>query len=134
MAKFIDIKALLDFFEQRQCEGAMQMIHFLASPKARGLLEFGSGTIDLEGHLNDLDLDNTDKLGMLQMRTYQFYLGSADGSVMPLESMYELTTFFDQISEEKRKKLDQVFLVMAFMATYEPPEKSALTRQPITTT
>lgn len=133
MQKEVDVQALITFFKERNCEGAIRLIYFLASPKAEGLLEIGSGTMDLDDLLSDPALTDNEKLEVLILKTYSFYIGSADGSITPLQSMEKLTVFFDKIPEVRRKRLNQALGELAAMACYEPEETSDEERMPSAT-
>jgi hypothetical protein len=118
MSKQVDVVRLLAFFTDRQCNGIVTFINFLASPAAEGLLEVGSGTFDLDGALEDATLTEDERLAALMFKTHSVYIGSRDGSVTPLEWMQQLSVIFDKIDGKRRERLNLGLGQMAAMISY----------------
>lgn len=117
MSRQVDVTRLITFFEERQCQDTVKFIQFLASPDAVGLMETGSGSVDLDGALDDPNLSESERLHALMFKTYAIYVGSKDGSVTPLEWMELLTESFDKIESKRQARLDKAFGEMLAMRT-----------------
>ena len=112
----IDAKALRIFFTEFQCPGVVALIDYLETPEGQTVCEIGSSGIDLDGVVEKAETE-AEKMAAYWFRTHKLYIGSRDGSVMPLEWLNELSKVFSKVSAELRERFDRSCDMLATGAT-----------------
>lgn len=116
MTKEVDQEKLRTVFQELQCPGVVALIEYLGTPDARGLHSIGSSTIGLAEIMKEISFDEEAQIVSAHLRTRSLHIGSADGSVTPLQWLEDLSREFGRLPEPLRRSFNGFCAELAAMS------------------